>query len=369
MTEVAMFGLQLDPAHQAVRPSVERVALDWLDHRRTGNRRGAALGPKGGRLNFYLMSALDDDRAVPDDAIDVLKLTLGHAFQRNVSAVQALKALWRGAVKEPEASWALLEAHGSRLNVRAPLDAFSREFLSADFEDWSAFGHQGGRHPGQFRILVELVAPYATETPADAAHDWEQFAQRLSAYAAHADAAPVDKSPESAPAEAAPPSRQDEILADHALSAEQAARRAGTPAEDVAAWASRERRADRLFGVWSSRERAFVHPDFQFTQKGVHPALPTLLKALRSKVGFNPATTDRGGWARAYWLYQPRAELSKRSLAAGLVTSDDPVTAALTLSLVPDDRPRTPAEVFATDPDAVIALVNALASEETPSND
>ena len=93
----------------------------------------------------------------------------------------------------------------------------------------------------------------------------------------------------------------------------------------------------------------------------MHSCLFDLLRALKLKAGFNPATTDKGGWARALWLYQPRAELSPRALASRQVDTNDPITAALTLSLIGDDRPRSPAEAFGNEPHAVIELAQSLA--------
>lgn len=112
--------------------------------------------------------------------------------------------------------------------------------------------------------------------------------------------------------------------------------------------ATRERQAGRLFGVRPPGERTFVHPRFQFLPDGrAHPQLPDLLTALSTNPDLTDAT-DPAGWGRLGWLYQPRPSLSVRSLAED--RSPDGV-ADDTL----DARGRTPAEVFPTDPDAVVA--------------
>ena len=158
-------------------------------------------------------------------------------------------------------------------------------------------------------------------------------------------------------------SLKDRLLANHTLSAAEAARRLGARAEDATSWASRKRRADELFGVWSSQDRTFVHPDFQFGDRITDAHRRTLFKTLRTRVGFNASAEDKGGWARAFWLYQPNATLSKAALAAQGIDMSDPVTGALILNFV-SDEPRTPAEVFGESPEDVIALAKDLAARE-----
>lgn len=166
----------------------------------------------------------------------------------------------------------------------------------------------------------------------------------------------------------ASPRRQHRILAS-SLSAADAFKRSGSVATDAESWASHERRQDRLFGVWSSFDHAFVHPDFQFTDGRVHPRLPELLGVLRGRAGFDPASSDRGGWARAYWLYQPDARLSESSLAAGRLDLSDVVAASEYLSSL-NGAGRSPAEMFASYPEAVIALAEALpATDAAKSRD
>lgn len=365
MSEVAMFGLEHDPRRHTVSSAVARVHLEELDRRRAASARNAAVHSVGG-LNFYLMSALESAFTVPDDAIDAMKVTLGRAFRSNSAVVGALRRFYELAYEQHQsAAWALVEAHGNGLNVRPTEYAFAHDLLSTDFARWPSIERTRFTAPRDMRILVELIAATdysASNAAAESARQtWEQIAARLASYA---EPTPTDVAAD-APAAPAELSRRDEILA-VSVDALGAAKRAGSHAEDAATWASRERRAGRLFGVWSSSQRAFVHPDFQFAPEGgMRAGLAPLLRVLRTKYGFNPVTSDKGGWSRAYWLYQPREELSARALAARIIDHSDPVASALTLSLVPDDRPRTPAEALADAPDAVLALAESL-MDETP---
>lgn len=115
--------------------------------------------------------------------------------------------------------------------------------------------------------------------------------------------------------------------------------------------ATRERAAGTLFGLWSAGERTFYHPRFQFLPDGrVHPKLPELLEALAQIPSYAPEQ-DPGGWGRIAWLYGSSPSLSERSMAeaateGGIAPNESEL----------DTTPRTPAEVFPTDPDAVIAL-------------
>lgn len=368
--DVAMFGLTANPTRPVVSPAVARVSLEDLDLRRGAIGGVRDLGGSRSCFNFYLMSALADDETVPDDAIDAIKVTLGRAFRSNNKVIHALRQLCRLSLDRPNrhSTWALVEARGDHLNVRPTHDALSHDFLSVDFDHWPAMPatHRVSM-PSDLRILVEYVtADAATRESIDA--DWDQFAARLASYVDANMPRPEIHAAHHTQLPAASPSPRDAILL-ASLTAADAARRSNTHAEDAASWASRERKAGRIFGVWSSQERAFVHPEFQFTGDQVHPCLFELLRVLKHKAGFNPAISDKGGWARAYWLYQPRAELSARALAATKIDLDDPVTAALTLMMVSDDRPRSPAEAFAQEPQAVIELAQALADEGGPGND
>jgi len=329
--QVAKLTLSVDPAQQ-VRRAIGRVALSELDA-----RRGTAHPSGGGGVNLYLMSPLEGDD-VPELAIDLIKRTVGAVFRTHK---QRMQALFRSGSSEL-APWALLESQGNQVRLRSAGREEALHYLTA-FSN-----HVGGRAASQLvRILFEF-APPAGEREASLA-SLEQSLEELAPPSADAAAAESD----------APASLRDEILAT-TLTAQEVLQRVHGRAEDAKSWASRERRRDHLFGVWSSRGREFVHPDFQFDGSQLHPYLPELLKVLRTRVGFDPMQTDKGGWARAYWLYSPHPGLSAQALAAEGMDFSDPVTASMTLGLA-DATPRTPAAMFAREPEAVIALAKELA--------
>ncbi len=338
MIEVAKLAMRVDTA-QHVRRAIGRVTLSELDARRdTRWPRGAA------GINFYLMSALDRSDDVPEDAIDLIKRTIGRAFRTHADRLHALFRTDSTA----SGPWLLLETHGHNIRLRAASRDPATHFLT------SLFDRPVDRLPSTqtVRILLEYALPEANHGE-DA---WTSLARSLGNWATAVTAAEA-----AAPTAAAPVAElpRERILA-NALSAEAVLQRTGGLAEDATSWASRERRRDRLFGVWSRASRAFVHPDFQFLGTEVHPRLPELLQVLRTRVGFDPVDDDKGGWARAYWLYQPHPALSAQALAAARMDLRDTVTATMALSQL-DATPRAPAELFATEADAVIALTKALA--------
>jgi hypothetical protein len=158
-------------------------------------------------------------------------------------------------------------------------------------------------------------------------------------------------------------SPKEQILAEHVVSAQEAVRRTGNSSEDAVAWACAKRKRDELFGVWSQTDQAFVYPDFQFGGNATPAQLKELLTVLRTRVGFDPLKADKGGWARAYLLYQPDAQLSQQVLGAFNHDIRDPVAAVGILNMI-SDAPRTPADVFLERPEAVITLVKELAAQQ-----
>jgi len=73
--------------------------------------------------------------------------------------------------------------------------------------------------------------------------------------------------------------------------------------DDPAQWAKNKRDGGRLLGVWSPAENTWRHPDFQFLSNGyLNPRVEELLNALALHPDFK-AGKDRGGWHRAFWLY------------------------------------------------------------------
>jgi hypothetical protein len=123
-----------------------------------------------------------------------------------------------------------------------------------------------------------------------------------------------------------------------------------------ALFTSKKRVLNRLFGVWSHRCESHMHPDFQFVGDRVHARLHELLAALHCAPAFQP-TVDKGGWERAFWLFQPRGELSRQVLAGATATGGSVGARALMLSRI-DATPRAPVDVFASQPEAVIALAH-----------
>lgn len=118
--------------------------------------------------------------------------------------------------------------------------------------------------------------------------------------------------------------------------------------------AAKERALGRLLGVWSSSDRTFYHPSFQFTTDGaIHPRFCELLEALSQNPAFSHSA-DPGGWERLGWMCQPRGALSERSLAevassSGIAEREGQL----------DTVARPPAEVFPIAPDIVIALARS----------
>jgi hypothetical protein len=97
--------------------------------------------------------------------------------------------------------------------------------------------------------------------------------------------------------------------------------------------ATQKRRQGALLGVWADHRHDFVYPLFQFQHGQVNPFTTELLTVLATIPDLAPAD-DPGGWRRAFWLYGASNMLNGR----------------------------VPAQVFDTDPQAVIALARAEAA-------
>lgn len=117
-------------------------------------------------------------------------------------------------------------------------------------------------------------------------------------------------------------------------------------ARNKAQWAADKRTAGELLGVWSPRDRSYRHPDFQFEGGLLNPKVKPLLVELAKVPGLSPKD-DPTGWRRTFWLYGGRTALAKH----------------------PEGSPRTPAEVFPHDPDAVIELARVDATAKADPND
>lgn len=157
----------------------------------------------------------------------------------------------------------------------------------------------------------------------------------------------------------------------------------GSTSSNPGQWAKDARDAGRLLGVWDQEKRTFRHPDFQFAADGsLLPDVRELLAALAEHPD-RTATADANGWRRAYWLYQPFRSLSRRALAfaaahphgQGNALHDSPDGALATVDQwmeygAPEDAlARTPAEVFAENPKAVIAHARQSAAAARPDTD
>ncbi|MBB3228193.1 acyl-CoA synthetase (AMP-forming)/AMP-acid ligase II [Luteibacter sp. Sphag1AF] len=101
------------------------------------------------------------------------------------------------------------------------------------------------------------------------------------------------------------------------------------------------------------------YPSFQFAPGISAYGLQRLLSILASRFGFSPATDDRGGWARAFWLFQPRGELSLQCRAVRGHAVTDPVMVAMVIRDI-SSAARAPADALADDPLAVIGLAQTL---------
>jgi hypothetical protein len=140
---------------------------------------------------------------------------------------------------------------------------------------------------------------------------------------------------------------RDELLARNWPTSLQLGRLIGCPAANAAQYAAQKRAEAKLFGVWSLKDRAFVHPDFQFdADYQVHPAMPSLLVALANIPSMSSAD-DKGGWRRAFWLYGSSLLLSERALGTG-----------------DSESPRSASEVFRIHPETVIALADREAARD-----
>ncbi|WNL48376.1 hypothetical protein RKE25_22855 (plasmid) [Dyella sp. BiH032] len=344
-------GLRLDAAHHRVTSSVGRISLFELDRKRGADERVVAPG-----LAFYLMAPLGArEEDIPEDAISLIKATVARVFGRRTVAAETLKRLWSGT-NQCENAWALLEAQDHTVAVRPARTGLSREYLSKAFtlHDHDIFDASNrARH--EFSEPVRLLVEVSPKHGGGDETDWARLVERLAADA------PATEAAEAAPA---PRTEKQRFLDEHCLTAAQVASRWNVRAEDASSWASRKRRADELFGVWSSSDRTYMHPEFQCAKGLTDDHRRALFATLRTRAGWSDAPDqDQGRWKRATWLYQPNTALSKAALAAPGIDMSDPVTAALTLNFV-SDEPRSPAEVFGEAPEAVIALAKELAPGE-----
>ncbi len=192
---------------------------------------------------------------------------------------------------------------------------------------------------------------------------------------------PTVASPRSVPAEEA---RRETLLAKQWPTSIAVGQRAGSQSSNPSQWTKARRDSKQLLGVWDLSAKTFRHPDFQFESDGrIKLKVKELLAALAEHPRMT-AETDPDGWRRAYWLYQPFRSLSRRYLAfealknaggADALRGTPEEAAAFMTELLdaggaPEDKQaRTPAEVFAENPEAVIELAKKAAAEARPEMD
>lgn len=154
-----------------------------------------------------------------------------------------------------------------------------------------------------------------------------------------------------------------EYILEQSLSSSEAVARLDITVDEL----ERRRAQGSLLALWVKTSNAWVYPAFQFAPGVSAYGLQLLLSILASRVGFSPAN-DRGGWARAFWLFQPRGELSLQARATKGYGPMDPVTVLMLIRDI-SSAARAPADAFADDPVAVINLAEALhaANSETPT--
>ncbi|RUL78952.1 hypothetical protein [Dyella choica] len=232
-------------------------------------------------------------------------------------------------------------------------------------------------------MLVEVVMN-AEDDPAFARHDPDALKQMFARLRKTLQASLMPPTPSSVatdppvitPGRGTPMERmaaQREAFLDRGWpTATELARLWGSKAENSSRFTSALRRDKKLFGVWSTRHGGtYVHPDFQFVDAHtLSPHAPALLEALETIPGFSDDPNDvKGGdpgrWRRLFWLYEPRKELSERNLAetAAMKQGQSALNAVVAMDGV-DETPRTPADVFAEAPEAVIALARKDAADD-----
>ena len=232
-------------------------------------------------------------------------------------------------------------------------------------------------------VLVEFLRDTREQS---AEHMWNELRQTLDVALTPELPPPVHTSVsepnviiQTDPAEA----RRATLLAQGWPTSTEAGVRAGKASSNPGQWAKDARDAGRLLGVWDESRRTFIHPDFQFAPDGsLLPEMRDLLTAMATHPEWT-AETNANGWRRAYWLYQPFRSLSRRTLkfaaahppGQGNALHDSPdgalamVDEWLDHGAPEDSLARTPAEVFAENPQAVITLARQTAAAARPDTD
>lgn len=326
-TEIARLSIRLDARHPVYR-SIGRTALAELGRQQQAGQVAW--------LDCYLLAPSPDPTSVSGEAIDLIKYLVGCAYHFQPSAIRQI------TTDAARAGRLLLEAEGSALTIRpAPDDV--HELLTPlrlENDPWDSL-----QQPARILLDYKPADRGDTQIVVDA---FERGLRKLAlAYIGTLPGGGNERFECNT-------ALQAQVLK-RSVSAAEAMHRSHAKASDVSSWVSRRRHDNRLFGVWFSPARAYVHPDFQFTAEGIHPKLPELLAVLRTRAGFAP---DGGGWRRVCWLYQRDRRLSMGAIADTTNRQSDasiiPVLGATSAV------GRTPAEVFAREPDRVIALAHTL---------
>lgn len=232
-------------------------------------------------------------------------------------------------------------------------------------------------------VLVEFLRDTSEQS---GAHLWNELRQALDLAltpeplpAVHTSVSEPSVIIQTDPAEA----RRATLLAQGWPTSSEAGVRAGKASSNPGQWAKDARDAGRLLGVWDESRRTFIHPDFQFAPDGsLLPEVRELMAAMATHPEWS-TEANVNGWRRAYWLYQPFRSLSRRALAfaasnpkgRGDPLHDSPEGALammdewLDLGAPEDALARTPAEVFAENPQAVIALARQTAAAARSDTD
>jgi predicted transcriptional regulator len=131
-----------------------------------------------------------------------------------------------------------------------------------------------------------------------------------------------------AESEASAAARRDAIAG--WLTAAEAGERIPGPTRAPAQRASRMARLGQLFGVWVPEERAYRYAPWQFMQSGLpSPILPEILALMRGPNGVSGGERT-SGWEELEWFLRPHARADGR----------------------------TPAQLLATDPPAILKLAH-----------
>jgi hypothetical protein len=355
----------------------EWVVMQVRPHSAANYRTGAlrdlagAPAPLGSRVAMRLLYRAE----LTDVLMSQLRGLADRVVARNIHATsrKVVEGYWEA---KNDSSLYFLFERGQRLRALPPGDAERvanawAELVTAE------------QTPLDAGVLVEFLRA-DPDLPLDQA--WSELRETLDQILTPVPAPPVQASVtepsviiQTAPAEA----RRLTLLALNWPTSTDVGQRAGSTASNPGQWAKDARDAGRLLGVWDQAQRTFRHPDFQFTADGTpRPEVRELLAAMAEHPDWT-READANGWRRTYWLYQPFRSLSRRALGfangkqlgADDLEGVDPDAALeridqwLTAVAPEDTLARTPAEVFAEDPHAVIAHARQAAAAARPDMD